>query len=74
MTAQPIITVNVSGMTCGGCAKSVREAVEGVDGVAGAQVDHVSGRVDVTPAGTVSRDDLEFSLDEAISAAGYEVK
>ncbi|WP_062077388.1 heavy-metal-associated domain-containing protein [Demequina globuliformis] len=74
MTDQPIITVTVTGMTCGGCAANVRTALEQADGIAAAHVDHESGRVDVTPDGTVPADDLEFTIDEAVAGAGYAVK
>ncbi|STZ76487.1 heavy-metal-associated domain-containing protein [Bergeriella denitrificans] len=32
------ITLNISGMTCGGCVKSVTRILEGVEGVAKAEV------------------------------------
>ena len=32
------ITLNIGGMTCGGCAKSVTRILEGVNGVAKAEV------------------------------------
>jgi len=59
----------VSGMTCANCARHVREAAEGVAGVAAAVVDLATGRLAVrwrpdsaaNPAGVIA----------AVSAAGY---
>lgn len=70
----PLITVTVTGMTCNGCATSVREALEASEGILTASVDHASGRVEVTPDGTVPADDLEFTIDEAVAKAGYAVE
>lgn len=38
----------VTGMTCGHCAMSVREEVQEVAGVTGVQVSHQSGQLTVT--------------------------
>ena len=38
----------VPDMTCGHCEMSVREALDGLDGVEWAKADHVTGRVEVT--------------------------
>ncbi|MDE0571969.1 heavy-metal-associated domain-containing protein [Demequina sp. B12] len=73
MAQEQIVTVNVSGMTCGGCAGKVKAALESTDGIEVATVDHTTGRVDVTPDGTVPVSDLEFSIDEAVSSTGYTV-
>ncbi|WP_061961920.1 heavy-metal-associated domain-containing protein [Demequina flava] len=73
MPDSPLITVTVIGMTCNGCATSVREALEASDGIMTAAVDHESGRVEVTPDGTVPAADLEFTIDEAVTEAGYSV-
>lgn len=67
------IEITVEGMTCQGCAGKVRGALEGTDGVAGAEVDHETGVVQVRPDGTVPAEDLEFALDEAVESAGYRV-
>jgi len=72
MTATPL-DLTVSGMTCTGCSGKVRAALESTDGVASAEVDHVTGIARVTPDGTVPAADLEFSLDEAVETAGYRV-
>ncbi len=46
-TAGTHVALNVSGMTCGGCANSVHAALMGVEGVTGAQVDLKTGVVQV---------------------------
>ena len=60
----------VAGMACGGCAASVREALEGLGAVAGAEVDHEGGwaRIRYYP----ERADAD-DLIGAIEAAGYTV-
>ena len=59
----------VSGMKCGECADHVKTALMGVEGVRGATVDHVTGKVEV------SYDDKKTNLDamvKAINATGYQ--
>jgi copper chaperone len=41
------VTLQVEGMTCGGCEQSVRRAVEQVSGVSEATADHQAGVVSV---------------------------
>lgn len=41
-------TLNVAGMTCGGCAAAVKMAAKKVDGVADADVSYKKGRAVVT--------------------------
>lgn len=41
------VTLQVEGMTCGGCEQSVRNAVEQVPGVSEAAADHRAGVVSV---------------------------
>ncbi len=62
-----MIELTVSGMTCGGCAKSVEKAVLRKDAGASVDVDLASGKVRVSTA--LPRADVA----EAIEAAGYEV-
>lgn len=69
----PSIDVTVEGMTCEGCATTIRSALTATDGVAGADIDVASGRVSVHPDGTVDRGDLEFAIDGAVHDAGYKV-
>lgn len=59
--------LQVEGMTCGGCVRSVTKSVQSVDGNAKVDVDLPSKKVRV---------DTQASLDavkSAISDAGYEV-
>jgi copper chaperone len=42
-----MVTLQVEGMTCGGCEQSVRNAVEQVPGVSEAAADHQAGVVSV---------------------------
>ena len=67
------IDLPVTGMTCTGCSGKVRDALEATPGVASADVSHETGVARVTPDGSVSIDDLEFALDEAVEGAGYRV-
>ena len=65
------VTLKVGGMTCGGCAELVRNALLKVDGVYDAVVDWEAG-VD-----TVKLDGKKFDeakLDDAIAKAGYKVE
>ena len=62
------ITLDVGGMTCDGCAGRVRNALEGVSGVASAEVSHDSGSAIVSHSG-VSRD----LMSGAVRAIGYTV-
>ena len=69
----PTIDINVSGMTCEGCADKVREALTATDGITGADIDVASGRVAVHVDGTVDSAALEFAIDSAVFDAGYKV-
>lgn len=62
------VTLNVSGMTCGGCEESVRKAVTRLDGVAEVLADHQAGTVLVTADG-IERG----AIVQAIEDAGYDV-
>ena len=57
--------LKITGMTCGHCEKSVKDALEGVEGVREVQVDLASGQArvdgDVDPARLVT----------AVEAEGY---
>jgi len=59
------ITLSVSGMTCGGCAGTVKRVLTQVAGVTGIEVDLASGRAVV--AGTAQPQDLV----EAVKGAGF---
>ena len=72
-TSDNTLRISVTGMTCEGCATTVRNALVGTAGVSAAEVDVASGRVAVHADGTVPTDDLEFAIDEAVTKAGYAV-
>ena len=66
--SKPLRTVlAITGMMCGHCEKSVREALEAVPGVAAASVNLGSGRATVTLSSPVGDD----ALITAVEAAGY---
>ena len=57
----------VTGMSCGGCVKSVKKAVERVPGVTGAEVDLESGKV------KVEGEAAPEAVKKAVEVAGYGV-
>jgi len=64
------ISLNVTGMSCGGCENTVRRAVSSVAGVADVTASHKDQRV------TVTYDPRQADLDaikRAIGHAGYQV-
>jgi copper chaperone len=66
-------TVDVTGMTCGGCVKHVTEAIEGVDGVLNVSVELRAG--EASPVTVVSNIDLDHAaIRAAVDEAGYAVK
>lgn len=62
-------TVNVTGMTCGHCATSVREEVENIPGVTGVDVDLASGKVTIDSEGPIQTDAIQGAVQEA----GYQL-
>jgi copper chaperone len=66
------VDVNVQGMTCGHCVRSVQEEISEIPGVTDVQVELVSGgtsTVKVTSTEPVPAEALE----EAVKEAGYTV-
>ena len=61
-------TLEVKGMTCGGCHRSVQQALSSVPGVERVTVDLPSGRADVE--GSAEPD----ALIGAVQAIGYEAR
>ena len=60
----------VQGMTCGGCERSVQNALTSHQGVTSAKADRVSGTVAVEfDPGQIGQD----ALAKAITAAGFQV-
>ncbi len=64
------VTLGISGMTCGGCVRSVSNVLKALDGVASAEVslEKRSAVVDYDP-GKVGVEQLKRSVEEA----GFEV-
>lgn len=60
--------LSISGMTCGGCADTVKRLLFGVDGVTGVDVDLRRGVAEI--AGTASARDLIA----AVEAGGFDAK
>ena len=63
-----MLTLKVSGMTCGHCAQTVTKAVEGVPSVERALVDLNAGQVAIEGGAD------ESAIRQAIEDAGYEVE
>jgi copper chaperone len=61
-------TIQIQGMSCGHCVKSVREALQETEGVEVQNVEIGSARIDYDPEKT-SREQIE----EAIEEAGFTV-
>ena len=64
------IKLNVEGITCGGCEKSIRNALLAQDGVNEATASHTTGAVDI------EFDDKKIQQEElkqAIEDAGFDV-
>ena len=62
------ITVDVSGMTCGHCVRSVTEELTAIQGVTDVAVDLVNGgtsKVTVTATEPISDDAIAAAIDEA---------
>ena len=60
--------LSVTGMSCDHCVKHVKSALEGIDGVADADVSLDAEKATVTVAESVS----DITLTEAVKAAGYD--
>lgn len=63
---EPEVTLPVAGMSCGGCARKVTEAVSGLDGVAGVEVELEAARVRVRGRADLAR------IRAAVRAAGFD--
>lgn len=62
-----MIPIKVTKMNCGGCAKAVTRAIQGIDPAARVEIDLTSGSVSVTP-GTVIAAERFVNV---IRAAGF---
>lgn len=65
------ITLHISGMACGGCANTVTQALQGLNGVISADVSHVESRAEVVyDEGKIQLETMRA----AVEAAGYQIK
>lgn len=62
--------LKVTGMTCGGCVRSVKNVLEGIQGVSGAEVSLEKAQATVTY--DAAQADVN-RMKEAITDAGYQV-
>lgn len=70
MSDETHVVLNVPGISCAHCKRAIEDAVAGLDGVAGVEVDVGARSVDVRfHAERLSLDRIE----EAVAAEGYEV-
>jgi copper chaperone len=63
-------TLRINGMTCGGCVRSVKNVLEGIQGVSSADVSLEKAQA------TVTFDPMQADLNkmkEAVTDAGYQV-
>jgi copper chaperone len=63
------VTMNVKGMTCGGCVRSVERVLKAVQGVSGVEVSLADGKVRVDHDGSATAEQFRKAVEEA----GYEV-
>ena len=66
------LTIDVTGMTCGHCVRSVQEELTALPGVTDVQVELVAGgtsQVTITATEPLSDEDIRAAIDEA----GYQV-
>lgn len=66
-SSDSIIELKVTGMSCGHCEMSVRNALMKVDGVKDTKVSHSDERAEVT----ISKDVPVDALIDAVKEAGY---
>lgn len=65
-----IVTLHITGMACGGCANTVRQALLALEGVTGAEVSHAEATAEVSfDPSMVQLSQLRL----AIERAGYKV-
>lgn len=68
-------TFKVAGMTCGGCASSVTNAIQRIDGVKDVKVTLETGDVEILyNPNSISELELHDSARDAVEAAGFEIK
>jgi len=63
-------TLKIEGMTCGNCARHVKEALLSVPGVENAVADHAAGVAEVESTAALDRTAIATALEDA----GYALK
>jgi copper chaperone len=60
------VSINVTGMKCGGCENSINGKLSAMDGVLSVKASHVDKRVDVEfDPEKISIEDIEDAIDDA---------
>ncbi|MDN4472227.1 heavy-metal-associated domain-containing protein [Demequina zhanjiangensis] len=67
------VQLRIGGMTCAGCATTIRDGLLQLPGVASAGVSPVTRRAVLRPDGTMPAEDLEMLAGAAITGLGYHV-
>ncbi len=67
------LQLKVGGITCAGCAATIRDGLLQLPGVASAGVSPVTHRAVLRPDGSVTPEDLEMLAEAAIAGLGYRV-
>ncbi|UXA16790.1 heavy-metal-associated domain-containing protein [Mycobacterium sp. SMC-4] len=62
-------TITVAGMTCGGCASSVRAELQAIPGVTQVDIDLSHGTVTINSTGPVD----DAAVQSAVEEAGYQL-
>ena len=65
------VSINVTGMKCGGCENTINTAVSAIDGVLSVKASHQDKRVDVEF--DPDKTDIE-TIEDAIEDAGFSVE
>ena len=65
------INLTVAGLSCDGCSNRVKTALESLEGVQRAEVDHNTGLAEISVSDNVPEADL---LIEAVAKIGYTAK
>lgn len=66
--AARVTTIDVAGMHCGGCERSLVTALQALPGVEAASADHIAEQVEVTHDPAVAG---EAALRAAVESAGF---
>jgi copper chaperone CopZ len=72
-SASTIRSYRIDGMTCGGCAAHLQQAIGAVEGIDRVSVSYDSGTADVLVPSDADFEALDQAVGEAIETAGYEL-